>query len=322
MKKIFLMAAALCSLFMAGCIDKDNSEPEYISAGMVIYGVAQGQNAYALDLASVAFRLDILLETAAQQGVDVADLSTLEVTIGDKKVRLLDRLLNGASVTSEGQGIYTLAFHALDYSATDVARTDGRIVINTGGKFLSELTPGGEFWTVSIPESYPVVYTETDGYNTFTTTARGADSYTISCDMPGYWEVECTGYKSENTSVAVSDWNMSATVSTSGLTSFVYDEVAGSEFYLDVDARGKTMYSAYCKLQTEYSSMGMRYVPKCAYNAIVGGTEYAEFVGAEIEGWESYNMNVKWSGSASDCKATATVVYNGTEEVSNIVWKR
>lgn len=288
MKKLLLLTA---SVFLLGaCNWGDDVEIDETADGYELQAYAFIQHEVAMDPYRIAERLNVLL-TECNWNLESADTYTRAAIFG------------GTDITHAGSGVYLLTFSS--YVADNDDMREGSVIINTGGKLLSE--PGAN-WTVSTPTE--------DGYSL----GRGSyiykvypGTYTINCSTLNKWGISVSGLVSETTGSSAlgvkSEWNTGIVIEQNeGDQS--YSSWRSATYLVTVTVDGaRSMFSNY--------SMGISTATPLKYNPRVCGRNIIGDGAANC--WLSDNMEstytkVTWMGtSLTSCNPKIKIWYKGHE---------
>lgn len=287
MKKIckLLSLAALSALTLVACsMDDDNGgtvDPyANIRPGLAIYNAGVVQNSVAADPATVAIRLAMLLEEAADQEKKIDEL---EVIFRKNKVSLKALLLGGDTKVEESeetQGDYLIRFVPSSTAILDPCRRDGSYLVRTGGVALSAATEA-EAWQVEVASD--IMYLHTGSQYT-------SSSFRLTDGETRLWRQEDGVYRFDLNGMAacftvatqfVSDWSGSfcwgPSTESDNLT---YKDHAEDSYKFYGNARGNSFYAFNNRSATRMSyqvneTSALVYEPAKTVNASnpTGGTE-------------------------------------------------
>lgn len=328
MKKIskLLSAAVLTAFALVGCInDKDDSTVDpyaNIRPGLAIYNAGVVQNSLATDPATVAVRLAMLLEEAADQNKKIDELTVIFLT----KEISLKYLLLGQSTTieesEENPGEYRVNFIPSSPAILDPCTRDGAYLIRTGGIPLSEASET-DAWSVEVASDAMYLYTGSK---------YTSSNFKMTGGQTRLWRREDGIYRFDLEQLAacfivapqfVSDWSGSfcwkPSTQNDDLTFKSHSE---DSYSLYGQAQGGSFYSFNNTTATRMSyqvseTAPLVYEPTLTINAAnpISGTETVELTDpADYSASDYPNPSVRAVYSVTDNMIYTTLHYNGVTQ--------
>lgn len=327
MKKLFLAFISIAALCAVSCSsDDDNRHNEFTDKGfaMNIHRYVHMQNmTISIDPALVAFRFNVLLATAREQGMDVSEVkvvpknstSSMEVTLKNHFFSS-NKIEEGEDDNGNKNGVWTLSFSKNSYGSNDNQRI-GSIIINTKSKLLEELA-NGESWDLTFLDGdNGEVYGLYKYYTTHVMEFKNGYSITRSGETA--WNVSGTSaaYININTD-SKADWNFTFGVTKGNGPDFTYDNTGLADFSMTVDASGRMLNIIYLSKGYSYKTTSpLKFSETCAYPAIVSGACKIGLVEKDITDGglsvkpDQLEMNVTYQKGPSNCETTAQITFKG-----------
>ncbi|KAI4469311.1 l-asparaginase [Holotrichia oblita] len=278
--------------------------------------ISRGIPNIANDPAVVAFRLNILLATA--QDKSVANIYDVTVDVDGTAVNLKELLFSKNLVEETGAGVWKITYIESNKASGDYKRI-GTIVVNTGGKLLGELDYD-EHWDISIEDgSYAWIYT--DSYsNSYSYDIELPNSYTITCNGIGMWNLYSAGIKSvrsNSSNAKAGNWIIDYNIGFS--YPMTYENVKKYEILVGGSAEG-TVVDTEQLLFTHMIQSNLKFTNDCSTGTLlVGGierVECAELPDLYPDLYPSGTVKIKWKSSGS-CENMYVISYNGYARDSN-----
>ena len=307
MKKIITLAIAAVCLVFTSCLKSSQYEPQPTDPGKAIYALVDAQNNFVLDPARLAFKLNILLTTAKENGDENFE------NLRDIRVKLTSKATSESNLythffpdyeverLAEDPNIWSIKMQDV-YSSSDYVR-EGELRINTQGKLLGE----GTTWTITSANKYYV--------------SSGSTRYEVDlgdysiAGGNGEWNIDIYGFSFSPvvSNPPTSDWDLSLSVSQNTATQ-TYEDVRDAIFEVEGYGSGNPIGYAY---NFEYETRSpLQYQAACpdkTVTLLIGGKEKASCVELTLNhgaDFPSPSVNVQWK-RISECSASYQVSYNG-----------
>ena len=323
MKRIVYLLLFTASVMMTftSCFKGSGYEEGPLDPGKAIFNAAYSQHTHAIEPVNFAFRLNVLLNEAIDQGVaidNLAALKAMELQIedieGDKSVfnKVFQRSQTRAQLESIENGVYTIHFG--DDSSNPYFYRLGRIIINTGGLTLEELENSSS-WTISLAG---VAGNETFNYyeyNEVISVSKDVE-YGIFASGDRYWEVISNEYVAVSSIYKFeSKWDLNFKITQEGGLGMNVANTYDSIFRIYGSGAGYTMTGDEMSYEIPDSNP-MKCIPACDPDydkyMVESGTEEASFTGEyNAEYYESPSAKRVWKAGTTSCSTTYTFFYNG-----------
>lgn len=308
MKRSLNILFACAALLLSSCLGDQKVNTSPVVEGQILYNVLSTQNFLSTDPATIAFRLNILLETAAAKQVAPEEVT---IKLGEVEKNLKQLFFGGNEVMQANENLWDINF---SYSAAAEAdkgsiSRGGQISIATGGKTLGELAPG-ESWTISVgANGYRLTSGQSEVQSLFS-------SYTIQATGNNTWEIFGNSRALvPDVSGSSADWDFDFTVTQSGTGGLTWDEVMASTYLMSGGASGYAIGQGTVTFYYDIrDDAALKYRPSCNHDNPLGGAEVVsiDVLAAAELGLKSNEVKYLWGEtSQGSCIPTYTVSYNG-----------
>ena len=309
MKKIIPLVVLSLSVLFSSCLKNSSYKPSPIAPGFSMYQNVQMQQLLSLDAANVAFRLNILLTTAEEQGIGYDELNTVSVEYDGTTVNVANRLFGSAGL-SEENGVWTLTFTG-NTSPSESYTRSGKLIIDTKNKLLSELS-NGEAWSITGDKDFMITMGGAVFYSDYQ-----SPTYQIT-HMDDYafrWMVSTSGfttYQSMNTGTPVkSNWMLSIAITQNGVSQS-YVDARKSTYTVSGQASGKPL--GWSDVDFDYETVtALQYKASCGGSLITGGKETVSAPSLVVSYPNSFpysSVSVQWGeGTNGECSNTYKIFY-------------
>lgn len=302
MKRLLFFTVGLMftSASLTSCMNNDTVEDDPLYGGKVIYSYAEGQNIVTMRFYDVATWVNMLMVESGSM------TNLMDVKSADGNTNYTTSLFGATTITSDGNEVRLSAV-----SSNTVFYGD--LIINTGGKLLSE---NGAEWTIQPAGSGAHVLVSSSNYSTTWATVESCASYTITNTL-GSLTLEVEDFVCSRSGTS-SNWDMTFYIRTPNAVDMGWTDITTKQRVISSGSygMGKTMWMAYDDFTYNVLSdlIQTSALGTCA-GVVTSGyitASSAKLSAADPQNYPASSVSVTWTAGSTDCSFSLAISYNGS----------